>query len=275
MLTLHKSCLPLLVTVTLAMTACSSLSPKKEEIPRLMRVGINTGYPPLGFENNGHVQGIEADFAFMLGKELDVTIQFVPMPLKDLIPALVDDRIDIIMAGMSVTTARSEKVAFCEPYARVGQMALMREKEFAKYRTANALNWPTSRVGVKAHTTGAKFAKQSLGAAKITQFDTVDAGVAALRAGKIDFFIHDAPTIWRIVGPPLKPDPELIGLYEPLTEEYLAWAVRKDATQLHQKLDDIVIKWKTDGQIKTVLEKWVPIRRVAKDMSDTNPRRAP
>jgi polar amino acid transport system substrate-binding protein len=274
MRTFRKASLSLLVTIALGLTACSTMSSTKDEIPSVMRVGINTGYPPLGFEKDGQVQGIEADFATMLGKQLGAEIRFVPMTLKELIPALNDDRIDIIMAGMSVTKTRSEKVAFCEPYARVGQMALIREKDLAKYRTANSLSWPTSRVGVKAHTTGEKFAKQSLKAAKISAFDSVDAGVAALRAGKVDFFIHDAPTVWRIAGTPLKPDPELIGLYEPLTEEYLAWAVRKDATQLRQKLDDIVIQWKTNGQIKSVLDKWVPIRRIAKDAADT-PRTAP
>jgi polar amino acid transport system substrate-binding protein len=257
-----------LIVFTLGIAACSTFSSKKEEMPSEMRVGINTGYPPLGFEQGGQVEGIEADFARMLGKELGVEVRFVPMPIKDVIPALDDKRIDIIMAGMSVTKSRSEKVAFVEPYARVGQMALIREKDLGKFRNSNALNWPTSRVGVKAHTTGAKFAMAALKAAKITEFETVDEGVAALRANKIDFFIHDAPTVWRIAGTPLKPDPELTGLYQPLTEEYLAWAVRKDATELRQRLSDIVIKWKTDGQIKAVLDKWVPIRRIAKDAAE-------
>lgn len=267
--------LTVLVIVTLSFSACSAFSSKKEEIPGVLRVGINTGYPPLGFEQDGQVQGIEADFAHMLGKELGKEIRFVPLPLKELIPALDGDRIDIIMAGMSVTKARAEKVAFCEPYARIGQMTLIRKADFTKYRTENALNWPTSRVGVKAHTTGAKFAMQSLGAAKVTEFNTVDEGVAALRAGKVDFFIHDAPTVWRVVGTPLNPDPELTGLYQPLTEEYLAWAVRKDAPQLRQQLSDIVVKWKTDGQIKSVLDKWVPIRKIAKDAAPAAGSKAP
>jgi polar amino acid transport system substrate-binding protein len=264
-----------LIVLTLALPACSTFSSKPKSDPGVLRVGINTGYPPLGFEQGGKVQGIEAEFAAMLGKELGREVRFVPLPLKDLIPALDDGRIDIIMAGMSVTQARSEKAAFVEPYARIGQMALIRQEDFGKLRSVSALNWPTSRVGVKAQTTGAKFARQSLGAAKVTEFKTVDEGVAALRAGKVDFFIHDAPTVWRVAGTPLNPDPELIGLYEPLTEEYLAWAVPKDEAQFRQELSDIVIKWKTDGQIKAVLDKWVPVRRVAKDAGETPPQKRP
>ncbi len=269
----HRS-LSAFVILALTFSACSTFSSKEQGEPDVLRVGINTSYPPLGFEQDGKVQGIEADFAQMLGKQLGKEIRFVPLPLKDLIPALDKNRIDIIMAGMSVTEARSKKVAFCEPYARVGQMALIREKDFLKYRAANAMNWPTSRVGVKAHSTGERFAKNSLGAAKVVEFDTVDDGVAALRAGKIDFFIHDAPTIWRVAGTPLKPDPELVGLYTPLTEEYLAWAVRKDDTATRERLNALVTKWKTDGQIQTVLDKWVPIRRVAKNPMMESPPKA-
>jgi polar amino acid transport system substrate-binding protein len=150
-----------LVIAAMVMSGCSALSSKKG-IPAEMRVGINTGYPPLGFEKDGQVQGIEADFARMLGEELGTKMTLVPMPLKDLIPALEANRIDIIMAGMSVTKSRSEEVGFAEPYARVGQMALIRADDYLKLRTPSAMNWPTSRIGVKSQTTGAKFAKTTL-----------------------------------------------------------------------------------------------------------------
>lgn len=259
-----------LTVAAVALSGCSALSSKKG-IPAEMRVGITTGYPPLGFEKDGQVQGIEVDFARMLGEELGTKMVLVPMPLKDLIPALEDDRIDIIMAGMSVTKTRSEKVGFAEPYARVGQMALIRSDDYLKLRNPNSMNWPTSRVGVKSGTTGAKFAKTVLKGAKITEFANVDDGIAALRAGEIDFFIHDAPTVWRVAGTPLNPDPQLIGLYTPLTEEYLAWAVRKDDPELRQRLSHIVIEWKTDGKIKPVLDRWVPIRKVTKDAAAPPP----
>lgn len=263
MRTFAKSSFALLLALV-ALAGCTGMSSKKS-IPAELRIGINTGYPPLGFEQDGEVQGIEADFAHMLSTELGKKVILMPLPLKDLIPALEQDRIDIIMAGMSVTETRARRVAFAEPYARVGQMALIRKEDYLKLGGDNAMNWPTSRIGVKAQTTGAKFARTVLKQTVITDYDDVEEGIAALRAGKIDFFIHDAPTVWRVAGTPLNPDPQLVGLYTPLTEEYLAWAVRPGDTELHQRLSDIVVQWKTNGQIKTVLDRWVPIRRIAKD----------
>jgi len=257
-----KRSLVTLMVGALTMGGCSLLS-SKQDIASELRVGVNDGYPPLSFVEDGVVRGIEADFAQMLGEQLGKPVRFVPMQIDDLIPALNDNRIDIIMAGMSVTESRAEQAAFVEPYARVGQMALVREVDYLKLRNPAALNWPTSHVGVKKGTTGAKFAHDTLRTAKIVEFAEVDQAIAALRAGEITFFVHDAPTIWRIAGTPLNPD--LIGLYQPLTEEYLAWAIRKDATALRERLNDIVIEWKKNGKIKAVLDRWVPVRKVAAD----------
>lgn len=248
----------------LVLSGCSLLS-SQGGVPDPLRVGVNDDYPPLSSVKDGKIEGIEVEFAKMLGKELDAEVQFVPLQLSDLIPALTGNRIDIIMAGMSVTEARAEEVAFVEPYARVGQMSLIRKSDYIKLRNPAAINWPTSRVGVKAGSTGASFAVDTLRTAQIVEFTTVDEGIAALRAGKVDYFVHDAPTIWLVAGTPLNPDPELIGLYQPMTEEHLAWAVRSDATGLRQRLSDVVEKWKTDDTITTVINRWVPIRKVAAD----------
>ena len=42
-----------------------------------LRVGIATNYPPMAFKENGQITGVEADFAGLLGKALDVKIELV------------------------------------------------------------------------------------------------------------------------------------------------------------------------------------------------------
>ena len=50
--------------------------------------------------------GVEVDFANQLGKNLGKTIVFVETPFPELIQALLEERIDIIMSGMSITRER-------------------------------------------------------------------------------------------------------------------------------------------------------------------------
>ncbi len=229
---------------------------------KVLRVGISTVYPPLAFERDGEIVGIEPSLARLVGDALERPIRFETMEWDALIPALVDGRIDVIMAGMSITDARAEQVSFVEPYTRVGQMALIRDTDLARLGQTSKLFEVGIRVGYMKNTTGEQFVRQNLSHKDAVGFDSIDEGVMALRAGTIDFFIHDAPTIWRIALSP--GETRLIGLYEPLTEEYLAWAVGRHNDELKSQLDALVLDWKSHGFIRPILERWVPVREVTR-----------
>jgi len=82
--------------------------------------------------------------------------------------------------------------------------------------------------------------------------------MSALRRGELDIFIHDAPTVWRIGGAPT--EEALIGLYKPLTEEALAWAVRKDGGALLRDIEKAFDEIKSSGALGAVLNRWIPLQ---------------
>jgi ABC-type amino acid transport substrate-binding protein len=226
-----------------------------------LRVGIAPIYPPLAFKQGGELVGVEVDFAHHLGQALGMQITFVETPWADLIPALRDHRIDIIMSGMSITEARQQLVSFAHPYLRVGQMMLLRRADARRLRSNYAINKPTTRIGFVSGTTGEAYVRQHLKRAQPRGFESVDAAVAALRANQIDVFVHDAPSIYSITAGTNGPVRDLVGRYEPLTEEYLAWAVRKDDDALRARLDTVLTRWNSDGTLDSVLGKWIKVRR--------------
>jgi polar amino acid transport system substrate-binding protein len=113
---------------------------------------------------------------------------------------------------------------------------------------------------VKSGTTGKAFANSEYPDATITSFSSIEKGTDALGAGNIDFFIHDAPTIWRLSANAATQKAGLMGLYRPLTDEHLAWAVRLEdkylADALNQSLDAI----KKNGTLGRIMGKWIPIQ---------------
>jgi polar amino acid transport system substrate-binding protein len=214
---------------------------------------------PLAFKDPTFgIVGIEVDFANQLGKELGKNIVFVETPFSELIDALVADKVDIIMSGMSITRERAERVNFSDPYVTIGQMALVRAKDSAKFRHVQSFSRVTSKVGFVRTTTGEVAAKAFFGSAILVPQSTVNDGVAALRKGEIDVFLHDAPTVWRIAGNPN--EKELTGLYWLLTKEPLAWAVRKSDEPLRFALNRQLGQWQASGFTKQILSRWVPIR---------------
>lgn len=218
-----------------------------------LRVGITPNYPPLAFQKQGTLSGLEPDLARAVGRELGRAVVFVERPWQALIPSLEAGEIDVIMSGMSITEARQRRVSFVEPYLRVGQMAIVRKADLIDLGSPELLYRTDRRVGFEAETTGEALVKSKIPKAQYVPFTSADEGLQALRQGQIDAFVHDAITAWR-VG---ELQDTIEALFFPLTEEYLAWAVRKDDEVLHSELDAIVAKWQRSGRFQDMFNKWL------------------
>jgi polar amino acid transport system substrate-binding protein len=215
-------------------------------------------YPPIIFKQQGRLTGLEADLARGLDGELGRRVELVELDWEDLIPALEDGRIDVIMSGMSITEARAQHVRFVTHYLRVGQMAIIRKSDSLLLGSPSMLADTTRRVGFIAGTTGATYVKENMPQAEQVPMTSADAALDALRAGTIDAFIHDAVTAWR-VGENESTD-TLTSSFSPLTEEYLAWAVRKNDSDLHRDLESVLANWRSSGRLQEFFHKWLRFR---------------
>jgi ABC-type amino acid transport substrate-binding protein len=201
---------------------------------------------PLAFKERNELAGVEPDLARKLAQDLQLSLVLIELPWEELIPALDAGRIDVT-----------------DPYLRVGQMALFRTEDAAEMRDPASLAAPASRVGYVRATTGEAYVEGNLKGATRVPFDSIEQGVAALRSDEIDAFVHDAPTIWHIIGGLDSEEEQLTSGYRFLTEEYLAWAVRKrDGDALRERLNRVLASWKSDGRLEWTLDRWIRVRKV-------------
>lgn len=222
----------------------------------VLRVGVDTSMVPMAFEKNGKIQGMEIDFANKLGAELDKQPEFVKLGWNDLIPALKDKKIDIIMSGMSITVGREQKVNFTTPYLVVGQMVLVREKDSASYNVMFPVTAMKGKVGVLAGTTSEGLInRRFLDATKVT-FTGTEEAIKALKRGRIDAFVADAQIIWYAAD--RHSQEGLRVLQTPLTTEYLAWAVRLGDTKLLGEINEVIKKLDKEGWLQNTIAKWLP-----------------
>lgn len=226
-------------------------------VPSPLRAGIADNYPPLAFVEEGFLAGMEVDFATELQTSLGVPVEIVATPWDDLIPDLLGGRIDVVMSGMSITPERALRVRFTDPYLDVGQMALIRGDQRATLAAPGALYREGWRVAVIADTTSAEFAASRLPSAIVVPYTSVDDAVEAVRREEADYFIHDAPTIWRITADPEHIDGDLLGLFEPLTEERIAWSVRPDDAALADALNATLARWRESGRLGEIQSRWI------------------
>jgi len=246
------------ISVLLSCSGSKTLNVNKPNIENdTLRVGISSNYPPVVFKDSDNMNaGIEIELANELSSSTGISIKFVELDWDKLIPSLLNEEIDVIMSGMSITADRQQLIDFTEPYMQTGQMVLIKSSDVLRFRTVEGIYKPNIKIGYEADTTGEQFVKSNLTESVSFEYKSAEQGITALMIGYIDYFIHDAPTIWRYTLN--LSNTKLSGFYTPLTEEYLAWGVRKGDTQLLEYLNANIKKLEQDGIIQKIKNKWLP-----------------
>ncbi|MFC5695522.1 transporter substrate-binding domain-containing protein [Pseudomonas sp. GCM10022186] len=94
-------------------------------------VGVFSDKPPFGFvDEQGNYVGFDTDIAKRLAKDLlgdEKKVEFVVVEPASRIPFLQSDKVDLILANMTVTPERAEAVDFTNPNLRVAVQAIVPE----------------------------------------------------------------------------------------------------------------------------------------------------
>ncbi len=85
-----------------------------------LRIGVKADLPPLAWQDDsGEWQGFEIEIARQLTQQLfgtDWVIEFVPLTNQERLDAVIDDRVDLAIAQIGITTARIRQVSLTLPY---------------------------------------------------------------------------------------------------------------------------------------------------------------
>lgn len=250
-------CAALLIAAAVCLAACAASTPVPGPSPSVLRVGVCANSPPVIFrQTDGSYAGFEAEMARELAGFLGKTVHFVECDWNDLIPALVDNRIDIIMSGMTITESRSVRVAFTDAYMRSGQIGLTTNANTLRIFSLNALLAAGIRVGIEKGTTGEIIVQQYFTSAKKVEFKNPEQGTRAVLKGHVDVFVSDAPVIWWYASQ--YESQGLMALPFFISEENIAWAVRRDDTTLQAGANRFIAERKQDGWLTALLRRWLP-----------------
>ncbi len=221
---------------------------------KVLRVGLDAGYMPFEMTNKqGRIVGFDVDIARQMAKAMGVKLEIVNTAWDGIIPALVTDKFDIIMSGMTLTAERNLQINFADPYIVIGQSIMVRnglEDEIQSYKDLNDSKYTVvSKLG----TTGDIAAKRYLSKAKLRLFETESEGAIEVVNGKADAFIYDLP--FNAVYSSQNPG-KLVHLDTPFTYEPLAWGVRKGDPDFLNWLNNFMRQIQGDGTYDKIYAKW-------------------
>ncbi|TAA73243.1 ABC transporter substrate-binding protein [Planococcus salinarum] len=113
----------LLASSALLLGACSDDTAADTEEKKVLEMGTSAEFPPFESINaEGEFVGFDIDLANYIADELGYELEITDMKFDGLIGALQNDRVDIVIAGMSATDSRRENVDFSTEYNHSGEM---------------------------------------------------------------------------------------------------------------------------------------------------------
>jgi polar amino acid transport system substrate-binding protein len=253
--------LSLFVAVALAVltfsTGTAVVADTLEDIQKrgTLRIGTEPGYMPFELTNQkGEIIGFDIDMAKRMAKAMKVKLEIVSTAWDGIIPALLTNKFDILMSGMTLTQERNMTVNFATPYILIGQSVLVNKKFAGEVKSYKDLNNPKYTIGSKLGTTGEQATKRMIGNAKYISYETEQEGVMEVANGKIDAFIYDLP--FNSIAMGQKGEGKFFHLAEPFTKEPLAWAIRKDDPNFLNWLNNFMNQIKYDGVYDKIYTKW-------------------
>jgi polar amino acid transport system substrate-binding protein len=204
-------------------------------------------------DKKGRIVGFDVDLAKVMAKQMGVKLKLIPTAWDGIIPALMTDKLDIIIAGMTVTAERNLQINFADPYIIVGQTILLSKKLEGKVKSYKDLNNSKYTVTTKLGTTGHMATKKYIGKAKINVFETENDAFMEVINGNADAFVYDLPLCAIYYG---DHKDKVVFLDTPFTFEPLAFAIKKGDPDFMNWLNNFLRQVKGDGTYDKIYAKW-------------------
>ena len=233
---------------------------KLEKITKsgIIKVGMTGNQPPFSMEaKDGSLIGYEVDLAELLAESMNLKLEVIQLPFNQLLTALQNGDVDVVMSGMTITTERNLKVAFIGPYMLSGKSILTKSTTLAKVEEAEELNQKNLKVSALSGSTSEKFVKMYLPDAQLMTVNDYNGVVKKLMNDEVAILVADYPVC--VMTMLRYPDANL-AISDPFTIEPIGIAVPPNdplfmnfienyfsALQLAGVLDALETYWFEDG----------------------------
>ncbi len=223
-----------------------------------VRIGTEGAYPPYNNLNaKKELEGYEIDYANLLCEKMKVKCTWVVQDWDGIIPALLANKYDIIIAGMNATDERKKQVDFTAVYNKTPIWMVGPKATKGNEITPAALKGKA--VGAQGSTIHANFLEKFYKDSNPRLYPTQEEANLDLINGRLDYIVADALALSDFLNGKGKDCCRLIAEVprDPAIHgPGVAGAVRKSDTALKALFDKAIAETLADGSNKKLEEKW-------------------
>lgn len=245
-----KKMIALVLVMLMALTAAACAE--------TLKMGTNAQFPPYEYydDETGEIVGIDAEVAAAIAAKLGMELKIEDMDFDALIPAVANGKIDVVLAGLTVTEERKQNVDFTASYATGVQVVIVKEGSAITTAEDLKVEGANYKIGVQQGTTGDLYCTldiEDMGLGSVERFKSGTDAVLALTTGKVDCVVIDNEPAKNFVA---ANEGLVILETEYITEDY-AIALAK-GSELTEQINAALTELIADGTIAGIIEKYIP-----------------
>ncbi|NQY03633.1 MAG: transporter substrate-binding domain-containing protein [Halieaceae bacterium] len=222
---------------------------------KTLRIGMSGDQPPFNVVNReGVPMGFDVDLGVALAGAMKVKPELKRYPFGELLEALENDEVDIVISGMAITPQRAEYVSFVGPYMMSGKSILTKNSVLAKVSEADQFNRKDLKLAALKNSTSSDFVTTAAPEATLVELNTYEEGIKMINEGTVDGMVADMPvcvlTVLRY------PDAGFVTLDKPLTIEPVGIAVKSGDPEFRNLVDNYLDAYGKVGILAKIRKKW-------------------
>ncbi len=259
----------------MAETIVTGSSPVLQKIVSsgVIRVGVNPMFKPFSFINQNKERiGVDIDIARLLAKGLGVKLKIVvPQSFSKLIPMLMNDQIDIIIAGMTRNFKRAKLIDFTDSYFDTGLSIMFNKvkavqsglpvvqsydelmKELKKSHREDRLIIAVTKGKSPARSVPHFFPK-----AQVREYPSNEQAAQAVAKGEAHIMVHDEIFLKTWVHD--HKDQTMFKIFvfnKPFKPDYYSFAVRKDNQEFLNLLNVFIKELYVEGYFRKFMDHYL------------------
>ncbi len=215
-------------------------------------VGTNAEFPPFEYvTDSGEPDGFDMALIKAVGDKMGKKVEIQNMEFDSLVSS-IGSKIDMAIAGMTVTEERQKTVNFSDPYYTAVQYVIVPTDS----AIAGADDLQGIRIGVQLGTTG-DFIASEISGSTISRYNKAVDAVNDLLNGRLDCVIIDKNPAETFVGMHSDELKTIEGEAFEFEEESYAIAMPKNDNELTDAVNAALSELKADGTYDSLVKQYI------------------
>lgn len=215
-----------------------------------LSIGTDVSFVPFAFPDENDVYtGFDMDLIAAMSEYLGFEYELQPMDFTAMLMSVQTEKLDVGIAGITMTDEREEVMDFSEPYYDAGIQILVREDS----GITSFADLADKTLAIKEGTASLTYVEEHYPNAKIVTFSTIDEAYLEVQRGAADATIFDAPNMLYYVSQNPSCGCKVVGELEDACQYGILFPA---GSENKEYFDAALEKFREDGTYDEIYNKW-------------------